>query len=132
MVSTVKIPYSKVIANKVKDGVRGGVSIKDILASIQSYQNAPHSRTTFYKLYGNDIAEVTFDTVSKVGSKVVQQALDGDFKSQELYLRSKGGWSPNSTVSVDDIDSPAEAETSAIDDLMTLLGKQDTEETATD
>jgi len=48
---------------------------------------------------------------------------EGDFKSQELFLRSKGGWSPTSTVNeVEQSENPDE-DTSAIDSLMTLLGK---------
>ena len=53
----------------------------------------------------------------------MQQALDGDFKSQELFLRSKGGWSPNSTVNEQEQDVDADEDESAIDALMTLLGK---------
>jgi hypothetical protein len=58
-----------------------------------------------------------------VGNKVVQQALEGDFKSQELFLRSKGGWSPNSTLNEQEQDTEADMDESAIDALMTLLGK---------
>jgi len=117
------IPYSEVIAKKVKEGIRNGVSVKDILASIQKYQNAPSSTATFYKLYGQDIADTKADIVGQVGSVVIQQALDGDFKSQELFLRSKGGWSPTSTVNeVEQSENPDEDE-SAIDSLITLLGK---------
>ena len=91
-------PYSEVIAKNVRNGIRNGVSVKDIMSSIQKYQNAPSSTATFYKLYGELIAETKAEIVGAIGSVVVQQALDGDFKSQEFYLRSKGGWSPNSTL----------------------------------
>lgn len=123
MGSSDKIPYSKVIANKVVDGVKSGVSIKDIVASVQSLQNAPSSTVTFYKLYGNLIAETRAEIVGKVGSKVIEQALAGDFKSQELFLRSKGGWSPNATISIDELDGPVDEDTNGIDALMVLLGK---------
>jgi hypothetical protein len=117
------IPYSEVIAKKVKEGIRNGVSVKDILASIQKYQNAPSSTATFYKLYGQDIADTKADIVGQIGSVVIQQAIEGDFKSQELFLRSKGGWSPTSTVNeVEQSENPDEDE-SAIDSLITLLGK---------
>ena len=122
-----KIPYSEVIAKKVREGIRSGVSVKDILSSIQKYQNAPSSTATFYKLYGEDIAEEKASIVGAVGSVVVQQALEGDFKSQELFLRSKGGWSPTSTVNeVDQVEDP-DVDESAIDSLMNLLGKTRTE-----
>ena len=117
------IPYSEVIAKKVREGIRNGVSVKDIMASIQKYQNAPSSTATFYKLYGQDIADTKADIVGQVGSVVIQQALDGDFKAAELFLRSKGGWSPTQTnVEVEATGDPDE-DASAIDSLMTLLGK---------
>ena len=119
------LPYSQTIAKIVRQGIRNGVTVKDIMGSIQKYQNAPSSTATFYKLYGADIAEEKASIVSQVGSVVVQQALNGDFKSQELFLRSKGGWSPTQTQ----IDVLSEVDPdhdeSAIDTLMTLLGKKD-------
>jgi len=119
-----KIPYSNIIAKRVKEGIRNGVSIKDIISSIQSLQNAPCSTTTFYKLYGNDIAETKADIIGQVGSKVVEQALEGDFKSQELFLRSKGGWSPTNTVQEREVGSDEEEDSSAVETLMGLLGKK--------
>jgi hypothetical protein len=117
------LPYSEVIAKNVRKGIRNGVAIKDILASIQKYQNAPSSSATFYKLYGGDIAEERSEIVGQIGSVVIQQAMDGDFKSQELFLRSKGGWSPTQTNIEVEADSNPDEDTSAIDSLMTLLGK---------
>lgn len=124
--------YSEIIAKKVKDGIRNGVSVKDIMASIQKYQNAPSSTATFYKLYGDDIAETRADIVGKVGSVVIQQALDGDFKAAELFLRSKGGWSPTSTINEVEQATDPDEDSSAIDSLMTLLGKSDGTSTSED
>ena len=117
-----KLPYSKNIAKVVREGVKKGVSKRTIFAQIQKYQNAPKSTTTFYKLYAQDIADVEADIVGQVGNKVVQQALEGDFKSQELFLRSKGGWSPTSTNVEVEADSVEEQENSAIEDLIKHLG----------
>lgn len=117
------IPYSEVVAKKVVAGIRNGVSVKDIIASIQKYQNAPSSTATFYKLYGKLISETKAEIVGAIGSVVVQQALDGDFKSQEFYLRSKGGWSPNSTLNEVEQTEDPDMDESAIDSLMGLLGK---------
>lgn len=127
-----EIKYSEVIAKKVKEGIRSGVSVKDIMASIQKYQNAPSSSATFYKLYGNDIAETRADIVGQVGSVVVQQALDGDFKAAELFLRSKGGWSPTQTNIEVETDGSPDEDLSAIDSLMTLLGKNNGSDTDED
>jgi len=117
------LPYKKAIANKVRRMIRDGVQVRDIMAAIQPMKDAPSSLATFYKTYGHDMADERAEIVGKVGNKVVQQALDGDFKSQELYLRSKGGWSPNSTVNENEQDLDPDMDESAIDALMTLLGK---------
>jgi len=118
-----KLKYSETIAKAVRQGIRNGVAVKDILASIQKYQQAPSSSATFYKLYGDDIAQERADIVGQIGSVVIQQALEGDFKSQELYLRSKGGWSPTQTNIEVEGSGDADEDTGAIDSLMTLLGK---------
>lgn len=116
------LPYSKRIGEKVREGIRQGLNVKQIFGSIQSHQNAPGSMTTFYKLYRQDMDEERADIVGKVGSKVINQALEGDFKSQEFFLRSRGDWSPQSTETVVEADSADEA-VSAITSLMAALGK---------
>ena len=60
-----------------------------------------------------------------VGKKVIDQALAGDFKSQELFLRSKGGWSPTHTVNEVDQEVDPDMDESAIDTLLSLLGIND-------
>ena len=47
-----KLPYSAIIGKHVRKGISSGVSVKDIMASIQKYSHAPSSTSTFYKLYG--------------------------------------------------------------------------------
>jgi hypothetical protein len=115
------LPYCGKIAAKVREYEASGVARGAIFDSIQHYQNAPKSMTTFYKLYRKDMDSVHAETVKEIGGKVVEQAKAGDFKSQELYLRSKGGWSPQSTENfVEDKD----VDESALDKLMSLLGKK--------
>jgi len=124
-----KIPYNKDIANYVKKAVKDGVSIKDIVATVNvRYQNAPRTHATFYKLYGDDISDARAEIIGKVGNVVVQQALDGHFPSQELFLRSKGGWSPTNTVLEGDYAGDQDQDSSAVDDLMALLGKRSDKE----
>lgn len=115
--------YSEVIAKKVVAGIKNGVAVRDILGSIQKYQDAPSSTATFYKLYGNLIAETKADIVGEIGNVVVNAARGGDFKAAEFFLRSKGGWSPNSTVNEVEQDVDPDLDESAIDSLMSLLGK---------
>lgn len=120
-----KLPYSKNIAKVVREGVKKGVSKRTIFSQIQKYQHAPKSTTTFYKLYGQDIADVEADIVGQVGNKVVEQALAGDFKSQELFLRSKGGWSPKSTEETREIGTEEQETDRAVEALMRALGKSE-------
>lgn len=124
---TQAIPYSKDIANKLRKGIRQGLNVKQLYGSIQSLQNAPGSLQTFYKLYKADMDEERAIIVGKVGEKVIEQAMDGDFNSQQFYLRSRGDWSPQSTVSEVELDS-ADEEVNAIDALMAALGKLEKEE----
>lgn len=124
---TKAIPYSKDIANKLRKGIRQGLNVKQLYGSIQSLQNAPGSLQTFYKLYKADMDEERAIIVGKVGEKVIDQALGGDFNSQQFYLRSRGDWSPQSTVSEVELDSTDE-EVNAIDALMAALGKLEKED----
>lgn len=112
------------IKAKVQNGIMSGLSVKMIFESIQSHQYAPKSLTTFYKLYGEDMAEARAEIVGKVGKKVIDQAVAGDFKSQELYLRSRGDWSPQHTEVQVTEESTDEA-VSAVNQLMAALGKLD-------
>lgn len=116
-----KLPHCGKISAKVKELEASGVTRTAIFDAIQSYQNAPRSQKTFWKLYKQDMDEVHAENVRIIGGKVVEQAKEGDFKSQEFYLRSKGGWSPQHTeVKVEE----DKEDTSALDKLMTLLGKK--------
>ena len=121
-----KLEYNGKIGDKVYKMTKAGVSVKDIFESVQVAfgSSAPSSLTSFYKYYRGDLARARAEINELVGSKVVEQALAGDFKSQELYLRSKAGWSPNETVNTkEDEDEMSEAE-SAVDALARMLGKR--------
>lgn len=116
-----RLPYSKNVEKHVLDCIQGGVGIREMLASMQHLQNAPKSLSTLYKIYGQIIHSERARINAAVGRKVIDQALEGDFKSQELFLRSKGGWSPKETVeTTEGIDE--DTDESAVDSLMTLLG----------
>lgn len=116
-----KLPYSKNVEKHVLDCIQGGVGIREMLASMQHLQNAPKSLSTLYKIYGQIIHSERARINAAVGRKVIDQALEGDFKSQELFLRSKGGWSPKETVETgESLDE--DTDESAVDSLMTLLG----------
>lgn len=120
-----ELGYNGNIGAKVYDMTKAGVSVKDIFEAVQvSYgSSAPSSLTTFYKYYRGDMARAKGEINELIGNKVVQQALEGDFKSQELYLRSKAGWSPNETVNNKEQEDELEEAESAVEALARLLGK---------
>ena len=115
------LPYSKNVEKHILECIQGGVGIREMLASMQHLQGAPKSLSTLYKIYGTIIHSERARINAAVGRKVIDQALEGDFKSQELFLRSKGGWSPKETVETTEaIDE--DTDESAVDSLMSLLG----------
>jgi len=117
------------IAKRVRELTRAGVPVSQIFADIQSYAFAPGSYTTFYKYYGQDMEAAKAAITEAIGSRVINQAINGDpeqpttWKSQELYLRSHGGWSPKSTEQSQEIGNDQEEAESAVDAMMKFLGK---------
>lgn len=119
------LPYSKNIEKHILECIQGGVGIRQMIASMQHLQNAPKSLSTLYKIYGNFIEAERAKLNGMVGKKVIDQALEGDFKSQELFLRSKGGWSPTQTNIEVEQDTDPDMDESAVDIMLSLLGKND-------
>ena len=117
------LPYSKLVEKHILECIQGGVGIRQMIASMQHLQDAPKSLSTLYKIYGNYIEAERAKINGAVGKKVIDQALQGDFKSQELFLRSKGGWSPSNTNVEVEQDVDPDMDESAVDTLMGLLGK---------
>ena len=125
-----KLPYSKNVEKHILECIHGGVGIRDMIASMQHLQNAPKSLSTLYSIYGDFIHAERAKINGMVGKKVIDQALEGDFKSQEFFLRSRGGWSPTQTVVEAEQEIDPDMDESAVDSMMALLGKsdEDTEE----
>jgi hypothetical protein len=127
-----KLGKNKKIADLVSKRTKEGVSVKDIVGEVQaSYADAPKSLNTFYKYYKTDLDAARAEIAGEIGSLVVKRAKYegefGHFPSQELFLRSKAGWSPTSTnieVEQDSVDE----DLSAIDQLAELLGIQEDED----
>ena len=117
-----KLPYCKHVEKHILTCIQGGVAIRQMLASMQHLTNAPKSLSTMYKTYGSFIEQERAKINGLVGAKVIDQALEGDFKSQELFLRSKGGWSPTHTVNEVEQETDPDLDESAADTLMALLG----------
>ena len=110
------------IAAVVRKKAAAGVPVVEIFASIQNYQNAPGSIQTFYKYYKEDLDAARGEVTEALGSKVIQQAKNGDFKSQELWLTTKGGWSKQSTNTNVDIPAGEDETNSALENLLSKLG----------
>lgn len=121
------VPYDGRIAAKVKELVLAGVPRSQIHGAIQKYQNAPRSMTTFYKLYRDDMDEVQGGLIARIGSKVIKQAEEGDFKSQQFYLETQGGWNKKDIHVNVDVDG-TQVDEGALEKLMGALGKLKNEE----
>jgi hypothetical protein len=123
-----KLPYSKLVEKAVIEMIQGGVPIRQIIVSIQHMTDAPRSLSTLYKHYGPAMEAERTRINGAVGKRVIDQALYGDiqdgitWKSQELFLRSKAGWSPTQTTIEVDQEIDPELDVSAADQLMNLLG----------
>lgn len=120
-----KLPYSKNIEKHILECIQGGVGIRQMIASMQHLQNAPKSLSTLYKIYGNFIEAERAKLNGMVGKKVIDQALEGDYRSQEFFLRSRGGWSPTQTNIEVEQDTDPDMDESAVDIMLSLLGKND-------
>ena len=110
------------IAAVVRKKAAAGVPVVEIFASIQNYQNAPGSIQTFYKYYKEDLDAARGEVTEALGSKVIQQAKNGDFKSQELWQTTKGGWSKQNTNTNVDIPAGEDETNSALENLLSKLG----------
>ena len=123
-----KLPYSKLVEKAVLEMIQGGVPIRQIILSIQHITDAPRSLSTLYKHYGPVMEAERTRINGAVGKRVIDQALTGDiqdaitWKSQELFLRSKAGWSPQNTTTEVEQEVDPELDVAAADQLMNLLG----------
>ena len=129
-----KLPYSKLVEKAVIEMIQGGVPIRQIITSIQHLNDAPRSLSTLYKHYGPAMEAERTRINGAVGKRVIDQALYGDvqdgitWRSQELFLRSKGGWSPTQTNIEVEQEIDPELDEAATDTLMNLLGFNEDED----
>ena len=129
-----KLHYNSEIGKKVRECSAAGLTLKDTMAEIQSYAWAPRTTNSFYKYYSEDWYGPKNDITRKIGNKVANQAIDGDptepvtFKSQELWLRTQGGWTPKTVEETREVGTDPEEEESAVEALMKALGKSDEDE----
>lgn len=117
------LPHKMEIAIAVRKMIRAGVTMRVIHDHIQRYKDAPKSFEGFYRIYRADIADARADIQEKIGTVVVDKALQGDLKAAELFLRSKAGWNP--TVKVEEVDpDTVDENVGHIDALLALLNTE--------
>lgn len=118
-----KIKKCGKIAAAVRKKAASGVPVTEIFASIQNYQNAPRSMTGFYKYYREDMDAARGEVTEKIANKIIAKALEGDdFRAQQLWLTTKGGWSTNNTHNIIEAEENEEERTNALNVLMGKLG----------
>jgi len=119
--------FSKIIENRIREGIRNGLTIAVIHDSIMHLNEAPNSKQTFYKIYGEVIADERARFQSRLGQKA-NDILDnpdhpGHTKILELALRAKAGWNPSVKIE-EKTDDSADENLDAISALMLKLGKE--------
>lgn len=116
------LPYSKPIENRVREGLRSGLTRKAILDSIQNLPHAPKSMATLYKYYSDVFGEEEFNLRKEIGDAVMKGVREGNPKLVEFAARARGGWNPVERVQEVDSDE-AEERSDAVSTLAALLGK---------
>lgn len=124
------IPYDKKIENKLREGIRNGLTIKVIFDSIRHYQNSPQSVQTLYNKYGAAIAEERASLQTWLGDKARKRIEEGSDAVLIHALKTKAGW--NSPVEVKEVDDKDPDENlDAISLLAKRLGIEDTTDDST-
>lgn len=113
--------HSKLIGEKVREGVAQGVPISKIIASVAHYQDCPHNATTFSRVYAKDIAEAEFELAMSLGKYAMKRIEEGSDPILLHALKAKAGWIAEEKVAVRESDG--NEDTSVIDDILSKLGK---------
>lgn len=116
-----EVRYHPAIAKRIQELVEAKVKIAHMIALLQEeYETAPNNAKQLYKYYKETIAAARAKATEKVGKKVFEQAVEGHFPSQEMYLTTQDDWSKKEQLGLtleDDEDN------SAIGAILTMLGK---------
>lgn len=114
--------YSINVENEIRKGIQRGLSIQVIFDSIQHWDSAPASMTTFYKHYGWVMGEERAKLQGEIGDAVMQKVREGDSNMIQFAAKTKGNWV--APVKVQEVD-PDEIDENkdAISELARLLGK---------
>lgn len=120
-------PYKRKehVAKRLTGLIDNGVTMATILDTLSAEfgTDIPSSSSTFYKVYGDDIAKARASFADWLGNKARQRIDEGSDRILELALRSKAGWKPQESIEVTEGDGSHEG-SSALDVLMEKLGKK--------
>lgn len=117
------------VSSQVRKMAYAGVPRTKIFSSVRDMTGAPQSYAAFLKYYSIDLDQVSSDLTVKVANKLIKTALEGEEdnpntqRSREFYLDRQGGWNKKETVETRELDSEEEENESAVEALMTALGK---------
>lgn len=108
------------IVQAIREMVRAKVPVRFWLASLQDrFEGAPNNSTMLYRLYGDDIKAARASAFQGVGENIYNQALEGHFPSQELWLTTGEDWSKKSHL---EVELGVDEESDVISDIINLLG----------
>jgi len=116
-----EVRYHPAIAKRIEELIQSKVKISHMIAMLnEEYETAPNNEKQLRKFYGDTIAAARGKAVEQVGKKVYEQAVEGHFPSQEMFLTTQDDWSKKEQLGVtleDDEDN------SAIATILAMLGK---------
>jgi hypothetical protein len=99
--------HDKKIADKIRAGIRQGISPLRIFEANKHLQAMPQAHSTYYKVYERDIAEAKLEVDERLTDAFWHKISEGDSKLIEFGLKTKAGW--NAPVkTVDATDEPDE------------------------
>ena len=120
--SNITYKYSKRIADEVRSGIMAGLKVTVIHDAAMRHAECPRSIKHFMDKYRDDIAQARLDYQMALGDAANIRIQEGSDKILELALRSKAGWNPS--VRVEEAKEADNEETSALERLTNLLGKE--------
>jgi hypothetical protein len=126
-----KLPYNKVIGNRIRKDIGNGVGMRVIFSAIQHLQYAPKSMRTFYTTYDQDISEARAKLHGELGAFAMARIKEGSDAVLIHALKSKAGWNPSLVVEEKDEDDGDE-NSDAVDRLAALLGRKEAKENLED
>lgn len=113
--------HNKKIADKIRAGVRKGISPLRIFEANKHLVDMPNSHSTFYKIYEDDIAQAKLEVDEALTNAFWTKIAEGDTKLIEFGLKTKSNWNP--PVNTKDITDEPDENSDSLDVLKQKLEK---------